>query len=288
MNPPVIYVVATPIGNLDDISERAKKVLAEVDLIAAEDTRRSRQLLNHLGVGKKEMVSYYDQVEQEKAPWLCDRLESEGKSLALISDAGTPCISDPGYRLVKEAQSRGIRVHPVPGASSLTGLLSCSGLPTDRFLFVGFLPNKKTALIKEVESWRLHVRNVAFFESTRRLIKSLTIIAEIYPGAEVCVGRELTKLHEDIISGSVESVIVELEQRSVLKGEAVVYVSIPKSQSSDPQSLMSQADLLEALRRDLSAGETFKNLLRKYQDCGVSRSELYQMMLRLKEEEINE
>ncbi|MFW7380378.1 MAG: 16S rRNA (cytidine(1402)-2'-O)-methyltransferase [Oligoflexus sp.] len=278
-----IYIVATPIGNLEDIGDRAKRVLAEVDLIAAEDTRRARQLLNHLGIGKKELLSYYDQVEQEKAPKICERLLAEDKSLALISDAGTPAISDPGYRLVREAHQQGIPVHPIPGPSSMTALLSCSGLPTDRFLFIGFLPPKKTALVHEIQSWRQSAKNVVFFESTRRLVKSLAVIAEIYPGAEICIGRELTKLYEDIITGSIETVLLLLEQRSVLKGEAVIYLSLPKDSLNAEQQSLDMEDLRLRLRKDLDRGESFKDLLKKYQSAGLSRSQLYQLMIQLKE-----
>lgn len=279
-----IYVIATPIGNLEDLGNRAKRILAEVDLIAAEDTRRARQLLNHIGIGKKELLSYYDQVEQEKAARICERIVAEDKSLALISDAGTPCISDPGYRLVREAHQRAIPVHPIPGPSSLTALLSCSGLPTDRFLFIGFLPSKKSALSSEIASWRNSAKNIAFFESTRRLVKSLTLIAEEYPGAEVCIGRELTKLHEDIIWGPIESVLIQLESRSVLKGEAVIYLTLPKDSLAQDDELIDEERLPDLLRGELAKGLTFKDILKKHQNTGLPRSELYQLLVRLKEE----
>lgn len=269
-----IYVIATPIGNLEDFSPRAKRILAEADLIAAEDTRRSRQLLSHFGISGKELVSYYDEVEQVRAAHLIERLQSEDLSLALISDAGTPCISDPGYRLLKLAHCSAIPVHPVPGASSFTALVSVSGLPSDRLLFVGFLPSKKKACIDEVKSWSSGAKSVVFYVAMRRLEKSLSWIREVHPQAMVCVGRELTKMHEEVFTCSIDEAVEVVSQKEVLKGEATVMVHF----SADDRPL-DLAGLSAMIAQDLDKGATFKDLWKAYASLGVGRSELYQMML---------
>ncbi len=146
MSQAVVFVVATPIGNLDDMTPRAIATLKNVAIIAAEDTRNTRKLLTHFGILGKELVSYHDHGEEERAASLLDRIESDNLALAIVSDAGTPCVADPGYRLVKMAKERGIKVHPIPGASAVTSLISASGLPSNRFTFVGFLPTKSTSL----------------------------------------------------------------------------------------------------------------------------------------------
>ena len=224
MTSPALYIVATPIGNLDDMTVRAQRVLESVDLIAAEDTRRAKQLLSHLGIGKKELISYYDHVEQEKAPKLVDRMLDEGISLALISDAGTPCISDPGYRLVAEAHRREVTVVPIPGASALGALVSASGLPSSRFTFVGFLPAKDGALESEIQSWNQAFGAIVFYESTRRLKKSLSVIQRFHPEAQIAVGREMTKLHEEITLFPIAEAIDWCQSHENMKGEAAVMV----------------------------------------------------------------
>lgn len=282
--PSAIYVVATPIGNLDDITLRAIRILKNVDLIAAEDTRRARMLLQQIGREKIEIISYYDQVEQEKAPQLIERLQRERLSLALISDAGTPCISDPGFRLVREARRVGIPVHPIPGPSALTALVSASGLPSDRLLFVGFLPNKRSALAKEVESWLKFEASIVFYEAPRRLKQTLAVIEEFYPHAVLVIGRELTKLHEEIISTDVQGAKAWCQDHDFLKGEATVMVHLPKEAKFDAlrvEDLRSQLER-EALDQ-FQRGATLKDLLQAMRDRGLSRAELYQLLLQAKE-----
>ena len=190
---PLLYMVATPIGNLDDMTPRAKRVLAEADLIAAEDTRTTRKLLTHFGIQGKKLVSYHDHGETEQAERLIDQVEGGGLKLAIVSDAGTPGISDPGYRIAAAARARGLSVVPIAGPSALTALVSASGLPSDRLLFVGFPPQRAQALKTEIASWRGLRASIVFFEATRRLGRTLAAIAEEYPEARVAVGRELTK-----------------------------------------------------------------------------------------------
>jgi len=204
----VLYVVATPIGNLEDVSERALRVLREVDRIAAEDTRRTGRLLAHYGIDKP-LTSYHDAAERRKAPELVAELSS-GKSLALVSDAGTPLISDPGYRLVRAALDAGVSVVPIPGASALTALLSVAGLATDRFVFEGFLPPREGRRRRRLEALRSERRTVVFYESPHHVERTLAEIEQILGDRPIVVGRELTKLFEEIQRGTVSSVRAEI------------------------------------------------------------------------------
>lgn len=202
--PGTLYVVATPIGNLEDITERALRILREVDAVAAEDTRRTGRLLHHFGIDKP-LVSYHDRTERRKAPVLVEEL-LQGKSLALVSDAGTPLVSDPGYRLVRAAIDAGIRVVPVPGPSAATTILSVSGLPCDRFVFEGFLPIKKGKRRERLERLRDETRTVIFYESPHHIERTLAEIEEIFGEREIVVGRELTKIFEEIVRGPISAV----------------------------------------------------------------------------------
>ncbi len=282
MTTAVLFVVATPIGNLDDISPRALATLRNVDIIAAEDTRNTRKLLTHFGIQGKELVSYHDHIEEARSQQLVQRLLQDGKSLALVSDAGTPCIADPGYRLVKTAKAHGIKVHPVPGASALTSLVSAAGLPSDRLLFVGFIPIKESDLRREIQSWAVSRASVVYFEPTRRLETSLSLIAEIYPDAEVAVGRELTKLYEEIETLPVGQILDWVRGHGVLKGEAVVMVRPGHSTlaTADQANQTSAVDLARAAAlKGFKSGKTLKDLLKELGGLGLSRGELYQLLL---------
>lgn len=276
MSTSALYVVATPIGHMDDLSPRARSILGSVDLIAAEDTRRAGLLLSKLGIKPSGLVSYYDQIEDSRAPQLVKRMKDEGISIALISDAGSPCIADPGYRLVRQARDAGIAVHPIPGPSAVTSLVSVSGLACHRFLFIGFLPTKDGAFHKEMESWKQVGGSVIFYESPRRLAKSLEKIATAYPGVRLAIGREMTKLHEEIVTMAAEDAILWAQNHENLKGEAAVMVDL--SQMEKP-SISTIEDLLT---EDLNQGLTFKDILKKYKDDGYSKSELYQKLIELK------
>jgi len=200
----ILYVVATPIGNLEDVSERALRTLREVDLIAAEDTRRTSKLLAHYAI-EKSLTSYHDAAERRKAPALVEELLG-GKSIALVSDAGTPLISDPGYRLVRAALDAGISVVPIPGASAATALVSVSGLATDRFVFEGFLPQREGRRRRRLEALRSEQRTIVLYESPHHIERTLGEIAEILGDREIVVGREITKVFEEIVRGTVSSV----------------------------------------------------------------------------------
>jgi 16S rRNA (cytidine1402-2'-O)-methyltransferase len=217
-----LYIVSTPIGNLGDITQRAIDTLKEVDLIAAEDTRNSGRLLAHFGIDKP-LTSYHDFNEKSKSPEMIEKL-LHGNSIALITDAGTPLISDPGYRLVNAARDKGIDIIPIPGPSSILAALVVSGFPTDRFCFEGYLPRtsgKLERLFKELSSEQ---RTMIFFETSFRILKSLKIMKEIFGDREIFVGRELTKKFEEKIRGPISDVLTAFENRSI-KGEIVIVVA---------------------------------------------------------------
>jgi 16S rRNA (cytidine1402-2'-O)-methyltransferase len=281
-----LFIVATPIGNLGDMSPRAIKTLNEVDIIAAEDTRRAGQLLSHFDIKGKRLISYYDHVEKQKAEPLIQKMIDEDLMVALISDAGTPCVSDPGYRLVEMAMQKGVAVHPIPGASALTALISASGLPSDRFLFVGFLPTKKGALKAEINSWRHVGGSVIFYEAPRRLSETFMTIAEIYPQALVAVGREITKLHEEMVRMPIREALSWSQMPTSLRGEAAVMiypaVQLEHAEDLPDDAKWDEAMLLEQARRGYEKGLSLKDMLDKFKDCGFNRSDLYRLLLQAK------
>ncbi|HJM43271.1 MAG: 16S rRNA (cytidine(1402)-2'-O)-methyltransferase [Nitrospinota bacterium] len=222
----VLYVVGTPIGNLEDITLRALKTLAEVDLIAAEDTRRTRKLLSRCEIVGKRLESHHDHNKEARTHGLLRRLE-QGESVALVTDAGTPGLSDPGYYLVKRAIEAGIAVVPIPGPSALTAALSSSGLPTDRFAFEGFLPVKSGRRQRRLEALSRETRTVVLFESPHRITKLLSELEERMAGRQVVVARELTKIHEEFLRGTVREV-TERIGGSKARGEYVVLIAPDK------------------------------------------------------------
>ena len=215
-----LYLVATPIGNLEDITYRAVKVLASVDLIAAEDTRKTKILLDHYNISKP-MMSYYSYNEQVRAPQLIEKLLS-GQSIALVSDAGTPGISDPAFHIVQQALENGVSIIPIPGPTAFISALIASGLSTDRFVFEGFIPQKKGRKTKW-ESLKSESRTIIIYESPHRIIKTLTDIQTYLGSRNVVVARELTKKFEEIVRGSVQFVLSELSKKSP-RGEYVVII----------------------------------------------------------------
>lgn len=215
-----LYVVATPIGNLKDITLRALEVLQSVNFIACEDTRRTLILLNHYNIKEKKLISYYEPKESIQVPKVLKLLEKE--DVALVTDSGMPSISDPGYKLIRACIEKGIPVEVIPGPSAVLTALVGSGLPTDRFTFVGFLPRK--GLEKFFEELKTFTdTTIIAFESPNRILKSLQAMEKVYGGElPVCVARELTKIHEEYIRGKLYQVIEDLQKRSEVKGEVVV------------------------------------------------------------------
>lgn len=274
-----LFVVATPIGNLGDLTERALKTLKAVDLIAAEDTRVAKKLLNHIGVDSKEIISYYNEVEVDRAPKILERIISQGIDVALISDAGTPCISDPGYRLIKMAREKGVSVFPVPGASSVLALLSASGLSNSRWMFVGFLPTKAKELSDELARWKLYGNmTVVFFDSTRRLANTLSEVKNHFPESLICIGRELTKLYEEFFYGKVSDSVAWVEAHDTLKGECVCAIELLEEKSE----MISEEDLIKRAKVAFKKGASLKDLLVEYKSLGFSKNELYSLLLRAK------
>ncbi|WP_417503472.1 16S rRNA (cytidine(1402)-2'-O)-methyltransferase [Marinomonas gallaica] len=241
------YIVATPIGNLDDFTDRAKRVLQEVDFIAAEDTRHSKRLMNHFGIETR-LFALHDHNERDKAAYIASLLD-DGKNVALISDAGTPLISDPGYHVVHFLRQEGHRIVPVPGASALITALCASGLPTDRFSFVGFLPAKSKSRRDEMSSWVPSLGTVVFYESTHRILDCLEDLNTVWGDTvQVALARELTKTFETFLSGSVSEIKKILEDDSnQTRGEFVMMVSLPAEQEDNTEALKVLTILLKEL-----------------------------------------
>ncbi|MEO9701810.1 16S rRNA (cytidine(1402)-2'-O)-methyltransferase [Marinobacter alexandrii] len=276
----VLYIVATPIGNLDDLSARAVSVLNSVEVVAAEDTRHSGRLLQHLGLNKR-LIALHDHNERDRAGSLLQELEA-GRNVALISDAGTPLISDPGYVLVREARNRGLKVSPIPGACALVAALSAAGLPTDRFLFVGFLPAKRSGRRAALEQQVRETATLVFYESPHRILDAVSDIAAVFgEEREIVLGRELTKTFETFYSGSVAEVLATLEaDPHGTKGEFVVMIRGAEPVASDDDAGTLDVDrLLKLLLPELPVKKVAKLVAEL---SGRPKNELYQRALELK------
>jgi 16S rRNA (cytidine1402-2'-O)-methyltransferase len=266
-----LFVVATPIGNLEDITLRALRILREVDQIACEDTRHTRHLLDRHGIATP-MVSYHEHNEQARAEELLRELEG-GKNIALVSDAGTPLIADPGYRLVAQARSRGVTVSPIPGASALISALSASGLPTDSFFFGGFLPARKTQRRKILEEMKAYPATLVFYEAPHRILEALGDIAEVLGPRRVTLGRELTKIHEEFVVGDPSELLEVLAKRPALKGE--ITLMIAKGEPSTADAIPMEAAFDKLLEAGVPRMEAMKTVAR---DRGLSKREVYQKL----------
>lgn len=270
-----LFIVATPIGNLDDLSRRARQTLADVDLIAAEDTRRTRGLLSHFAI-KTPLFALHEHNESRAAQSLLDKMAG-GLSIALVSDAGTPLISDPGFRLVRAAHAAGFRVEPVPGVSALTAALSVSGLPTDRFCFEGFLPARPGARRTRIASLRTESRTMVFYESVHRLVGCVEdLVAGFGARRPAFIGRELTKLHEQCVAADLGGLLTMLEDGSIpRKGEFVIIVG---GADAEPAAAVDIDTLLSELAASLSARETARIVALA---TGGKRNALYRRLLEL-------
>jgi 16S rRNA (cytidine1402-2'-O)-methyltransferase len=276
-----LYLVGTPIGNLEDITLRALRTLRDVDLIACEDTRQTQKLLNHYGIEKR-TVSYHEHNELERAPELIVHLEN-GDDVAIVSDAGMPGVSDPGYRLVALAVRHHIRVVPIPGASAFLSALVASGLPTDSFRFGGFLPAKAGARRSVLESVQSSPRTLIFYEAPHRLIETMRdIVGVVGPERRVVVAREVTKLHEEFLRGPANEVLAELSKREEIKGEITLLIA-KGEENAGPQPAASQS-LARRVRELIAAGQLEeKTALKKAaREFGLSRSEAYREWQRTK------
>jgi 16S rRNA (cytidine1402-2'-O)-methyltransferase len=270
-----LYVVATPIGNLEDMTYRAVRVLQEVAVIAAEDTRHSRKLLEHYGI-KTALISYHEHNEEARAEQLLERLQG-GESIALISDAGTPCIADPGYRLVSRCRRAGVPVAAVPGPSALVAALSISGLPTDAFRFVGFLPAKAHGRRQLLEQLKEEAQTVAFYETPHRLLSCLEDIAEICgQERQLSIARELTKRHEELFSGTVAEAI-EFYASGKVRGELVLLLA--PAPERKPEGTVKRALLRLREETDLSWKQIVKQVAK---DFGLPGSDVYKESLEIR------
>jgi 16S rRNA (cytidine1402-2'-O)-methyltransferase len=266
-----LYLVATPIGNLEDITHRAVRVLREVDLIACEDTRHTRRLLDHYGITKP-VTSYHEHNETARAEELVAKL-AEGTSVALVSDAGMPLVSDPGYRVVAAAVGAGIAVVPVPGASAVVTALAASGLPTDSFYFGGFLPPKSGQRARALEAVREQTATLVFYDAPHRILDTLEDVEKILGARHVVVARELTKVHEEFLRGPVGEVRAILASRASIKGEITLLIGKAQEPPNDPTSIEDSVEACE--RAGMSRMDAIKEVARKR---GLSKREVYRQI----------
>lgn len=272
---PALYLVATPIGNLGDITIRALETLAAADIVACEDTRVTRILLERYGI-RRRMIAYHEHNEAEAAAKLIAAV-MEGRSVALASDAGTPLISDPGYRLVQEAVTQGARVVPIPGASAALAALTASGLPSDTFMFAGFLPVKAGQKKARIEALADVQATLIFYESPRRLAATTKMMAEILGDRPAVVARELTKTYEELRRGTLPELAAHYADAGAPKGEAVLCVA-PPGKSAEPDEADTDR-LLLSLASDMPAAKAAAEASRT---TGIRKSALYQRLLELK------
>jgi 16S rRNA (cytidine1402-2'-O)-methyltransferase len=265
----ILYVVATPIGNLEDITLRALRILQEADYIACEDTRHTRKLLTHFEISSK-LISYYKGKEASKSAEIIEYLLA-GANVALVSDAGVPCISDPGYILVQKAAEMGVRVCPVPGPSALTSAISIVGLPSEKFLFTGFLPSKKNERIKHLRNLAGESALLVFYESPHRLLKSLTDCLEVLGNRPAAVCKELTKIYEDCQRGTLGDLVAYFKEITKVRGEYVVLIT-----GSQGEPLPDSRDIDDLLVWYRNSGSSLKDAVAKIAaDLGLSRSKVY-------------
>ncbi len=270
-----LYLVATPIGNLGDITLRALETLAGADVLACEDTRVTRVLLGRYGI-RQRPIPYHEHNAEEAGPRLIEALEM-GRSVALVSDAGTPLVSDPGYRLVAQALEKGIRVVPIPGASAVLAALTASGLPSDAFMFAGFLPVKDGQKRTRLSELSAVPATLIFFESPRRLADTLVAMAEVYGDRPAAIGRELTKTFEEMRTGTLAALSAHYAEAPTPKGEIVICVGPPIAQVAEAEDV---DRLLLSLAAEMPASKAAAEAARM---TGGQKSALYRRLLELKE-----
>lgn len=268
----VIYLVATPIGNLEDVTLRALRTLREVDLVACEDTRRTGRLLRRFEIDKP-LLSYREHNEAARAAELVRRAQG-GESIAIVSDAGTPGISDPGFRAARAAVEAGVRVVPIPGANAALAALTASGLPTDRFRFEGFLPPRRTKRRAALEPLRAETATVVFYEAPHRIAATLQDIAAVLGPRPLVLARELTKLHEECLRGTAEEVAAELESRPVVKGEIVLLIGAAETFATDGLAPL-ETRVAALIGEGLDRMEAVKRAAR---ERGLSKRDAYRLL----------
>lgn len=270
----VLYVISTPIGNLKDITLRALDILREADIVACEDTRTTGKLLSRYEIRKK-LTSYHEHNEVEKTEALIDAL-GRGLKVALLTDAGTPSISDPGFRIVRAASEKGYDVIPVPGASAAVAALSVSGLPTSGFTFLGFPPRTRKKRLELFGRVKHYPETLVFYESPGRLLGTLEDMKEVLGDREACVSREITKIHEEHLRSSLSGILEELSGREAIKGEVTIVVSGASPDMEGP----GEGEVVRMLEEFRLEGMTLKDAVRKtVNETGFSKSRVYKMAL---------
>lgn len=271
-----LYIVATPVGNLEDITFRAIKVLKQVDKIAAEDTRHSKKLLSHYDIHTR-LISCHEHNETAKIPEIITQLK-KGLNIALICDAGTPLISDPGYKLVTAIAKESIKVIPIPGCSAAIAGLSVSGLPTNSFLFLGFLPKKKQKQKQALEAISNQAPTLIFYESPRRLKTLINNILSVLGDRKACLAREITKLHEEYIRGNLSFILKTLEKKEIIKGECSLFVQGQLEEKIMDEKELKKIILAELLTTELGTSGLARQISKEYKQ---SKKQVYDMILKL-------
>lgn len=272
-----LYIISTPIGNLQDISPRALDILREAEIIACEDSRVSKKLFALLGISlNKKFISYEDHSEEQKSQYIVDLIE-QGNAIALISDAGSPLISDPGYKLVRLCRKQNVYVTAVPGACAVITALQLSGLPTNRFMFAGFIPNKDKARTDLFAELKDIDTTLVFYETAPRLLKTLATASEVFADREIAVARELTKMYEETVCGSFTEVINHFEQNEP-KGEFVLMIAPPAEKQN---SIADVRGILRMRLQETSLKTAVKEITEQYK---LNKNEVYALALELKDE----
>ena len=279
VKPGTLYVVATPIGNMEDITIRALKTLGEVDQIAAEDTRKTRRLLSKHNI-KSSLISYHEHNEAERTPQLIASL-NKGNSIAIVCNAGTPTISDPGYRLIEAAIESNVNVIPIPGVSAAAAALSVAGMPTDSFIFMGFLPKKKNKRLQQLSEIAGEPRTIIFFESPKRILTLLAEIKETMGNRKVVLAREMTKLHEEFIRGSITDISKSLKHRTSIKGECTLLVAGSGTDVCLPWETVRNKIEAAVLNQQDSLSTIAKKLAKQ---SGIAKNKIYSEALKISKE----
>ena len=279
IHPGTLYVVATPIGNRDDITLRALNILRDVDLIAAEDTRKTRRFLE-LHAIKSSLISYHEHNETERTPQLIAKLK-KGISIALVSNAGTPTVSDPGYRLITATLAGNLNVMPIPGVSAATAALSAAGLPTDSFVFLGFAAKKKSKRLQQLDDLASEPRTLIFYESPRRILPFLVEIKDAMGDRHVVFAREMTKLHEEFLRGRLSEIAILLKGRAKIKGECTLLVAGYDQEESLSWEVVKQQVRTAVLNRQNSLSLIAREIAA---ESGISKNKIYTHALKIKKE----